>query len=76
MACVAAIAGTMSWAAQPDYVAMAGQLTPQKSTEIAGILDTEKHPLEPEFFRVNGVRPEQRRRQGANGIGIEHQSGE
>ena len=41
VACVAAIAGTMSWAAQPDYVAMAGQLTPQKSTEIAGILDTE-----------------------------------
>lgn len=41
VACVAAIFGTMIWAAQPDYVVIAGQLTPQKSTEIAGILDTE-----------------------------------
>jgi len=41
VACVAAIVGTMIWAAQPDYVVIAAQLTPQKSTEIAGILDTE-----------------------------------
>lgn len=41
-ACVAAVVGTMIWAAQPDYVAIAGQLTPQQSTEIAGILDTEQ----------------------------------
>ncbi len=42
VACVSAIVGTMIWAAQPDYVVIAGQLTPQRSTEIAGILDTEK----------------------------------
>ncbi len=42
VACVAAVVGTMIWAAQPDYVVIAGQLTPQRSTEIAGILDTEQ----------------------------------
>ncbi len=42
VACVSAIVGTMIWAAQPDYVVIAGQLTPQRSTEIAGILDTEQ----------------------------------
>ncbi|MCA9012254.1 MAG: flagellar M-ring protein FliF [Planctomycetaceae bacterium] len=41
-ACAAAIIGTMIWAAQPDYVVIASQLTPQRATEIAGILDTEK----------------------------------
>ena len=42
VACVSAIIGTMIWAAQPDYVVIASQLTPQRSTEIAGVLDTEK----------------------------------
>ena len=42
VACVSAVVGTMIWAAQPDYVVIAGQLTPQRSTEIAGILDTEQ----------------------------------
>ena len=42
VACVSAIVGTMIWAAQPDYVVIASQLTPQRSTEIAGILDTEQ----------------------------------
>jgi len=42
VACVSAIVGTMVWAAQPDYVVIAGQLTPQRSTEIAGVLDTEQ----------------------------------
>jgi len=42
VACVSAIVGTMIWAAQPDYIVIAGQLTPQRSTEIAGILDTEQ----------------------------------
>ena len=42
VACVSAIVGTMIWAAQPDYVVIASQLTPQRSTEIAGVLDTEK----------------------------------
>ena len=42
VACVAAIVGTMIWAAQPDYVVIASQLTPQRSTEIAGVLDTEQ----------------------------------
>ena len=41
-ACAAAIIGTMIWAAQPDYVVIASQLTPQRATEIAGMLDTEK----------------------------------
>jgi flagellar M-ring protein FliF len=41
VACVAAIVGTMIWAAQPDYIVLADKLTPQKSNEIAGILDTE-----------------------------------
>lgn len=42
VACVSAIVGTMIWAAQPDFVVIAGQLTPQRATEIAGILDTEQ----------------------------------
>ncbi len=42
VACLSAIIGTMIWAAQPDYVVIASQLTPQRSTEIAGVLDTEK----------------------------------
>ncbi len=42
VACVAAIVGTMIWAAQPDYVVLADKLTLQKSNEIIGILDTEK----------------------------------
>ena len=32
-ACVAAIAGTMIWAAQPEFVVIASHLTPQKSAE-------------------------------------------
>ncbi len=50
VACVSAIVGTMIWAAQPDYVVIAGQLTPQRSTEIAGILDTEQIRYSLNFF--------------------------
>ncbi len=42
IACVAAIAGTMIWAAQPDFVVIASHLTPQKSAVLVGILDTEQ----------------------------------
>lgn len=42
VACMSAVVGTMIWAAQPDYVVIAGLLTPQRATEIAGILDTEQ----------------------------------
>ena len=41
-ACVAAIAGTMIWAAQPEFVVIASHLTPQKSAELVGVLDTEQ----------------------------------
>lgn len=41
LACVAAVVGTMIWAAQPDYKMIASQLTPQRSAEIVGVLETE-----------------------------------
>jgi len=41
-ACVAAIAGTMIWAVQPEFVVIASHLTPQKSAELVGVLDTEQ----------------------------------
>ena len=42
IACVAAVAGTMFWAAQPEFVVIASHLTPQKSAELVGVLDTEQ----------------------------------
>ncbi len=48
-ACVAAVLGTMIWASQPEYVVIASQLTPQRSAEIVGMLDTEKIGYELNF---------------------------
>ncbi len=48
-ACVAAIAGTMIWAAQPEFVVIASHLTPQKSAELVGVLDTEQIGYELNF---------------------------
>lgn len=42
LACVAAVSGTLIWASQPEYIVIASQLTPSRSVDIAGILDTEK----------------------------------
>jgi flagellar M-ring protein FliF len=42
LACIAAISGTLIWASQPEYIVIASQLTPSRSVEIAGVLDTEK----------------------------------
>lgn len=42
LACVSAVVGTMIWAAQPDYVVIEDRLTPQRSAEIVGILNTEQ----------------------------------
>lgn len=42
IACFAAVLGTIIWASQPDYVVIASQLTPSRSAEIVGVLDTEK----------------------------------
>lgn len=42
LACIAAVAGTLIWASQPEYIVIASQLTPSRSVDIAGVLDTEK----------------------------------
>jgi flagellar M-ring protein FliF len=42
LACIAAVSGTLIWASQPEYIVIASQLTPSRSVDIAGVLDTEK----------------------------------
>lgn len=44
LACIAAVAGTMIWATQPEYVVIARNREPGQIFDIAGILDTEKIP--------------------------------
>ncbi len=49
LACVAAVVGTLIWAAQPEYVLLAENLSLQEALDIKGLLETEQIDCELSF---------------------------